>query len=1075
MNITLPSFTRLRRRLRLAAVSVPAVLGLALLGASSLQAKPVPSNLGNGLDKLVQSNLDVVSALKEGRRLSGAVTVNGKTYSNETAAAIATQALGDPAGRLLVRINLNSSVPFRAARATMEAGIPSLTITAVDAAYKGAGVMNAYVDVADVAALAKSPGVTSVILEWKPRHNGPVRIAPVSPVAEPAAQPGDTSATVGEVLTKVGTTFDQGVTQHRVDQISSFFNSAANNPGGGATLNLAGQNMQIACISNSFAANTAGPASVDVTNGDLPGAGSTVNTTPVFVLQDDLSSATSDDEGRGMCQIVYKMAPLAKIGFATADGGEVGFANNIRGLAGISGYTVSGQTFAADTICDDVGYFDEPFFQDGIIGNGVDDAAAAGVAYFSSAANDIGTNGYDSDTRWVANGTGLTAAAGNTALAGTNINLTNVPTALYAGGFHNFNPVPGQLDVAQTVNIAANNTVPTTFQWNDVYDQNTGVNVTSTLLQTTGTYTTAAVNFTVTGTVTAGTSYQVIEAATNNSGFDGIVTVYKSDGTTVLVNAQDTGTDETVRFIAPTNDTGFVIKVDHFGTTTGSFSLTVQSFAGFTTPGPTTSLSILAFRVDTGAYVAASSLTADATATNQPIQLGYTNRTSAAVPQIQYVIARTVVPAAGFNFPTHIRYLLPGNGRAGYGPAEYFSYNTVTTGGHAMANGCNGCAAYSVFRPSLPETFTSPGPVTIYYNKQDQRLATPEIRLQPRLAFADGANVSSNLSTQAGFAADDAEDPDTMQGQFFGTSAAGPHGAAIAALVLQNHGGRRGITPTQMTSLLERSTFPHDLDPNFSSGSARVTGGTTGTGKVAITISSDGSNASATGLTATGGNDTSAFTVTYVGGSSITSLVLNPGTNGSGGGVSGGNNGVTYNAVDTTVGGTVTYFENSLPGVMFAPATKAFTLNPTTNTGTIMNANANSVTGAVAVGSNPSNTTATQYYTLTITIPSGSFTNANALRFTVGRGLARANTVGATYNAVTSATTGQVLYSADIFGGGVSLPSGVVNTSGMTFTGTTADGGTFTGTIVNRIGAGYATQDGYGFVNAQTAVSQTVQ
>ena len=1045
-----------------------AALSLTILSGMPLQAKPIPNNLGNGLDKLVASNLALAEAKTKGVEFKNVVRVNGKAYTDDVTAAIASNSLSDGQGRLLVRVTLDGSASLADTRRAMEARVSTLTVTAVDPTYRSVGVMNAYVEASEVPALAKTPGVAAVILEWKPRHAKAVAEG-ARPLPGPVRVPVEPYAIVGETLTKVGTTFDQGVTQHRVDQISQFFNS-------GAVLNLAGQGMQIACISNSFAANTSAPASLDVTNNDLPGAASTTNTTPVFVLQDDLSTATSDDEGRGMLQIVYKMAPYAKLGFATADNGEVGFANNIRGLAGIPGFTVAGQTFAADTICDDVGYFDEPFFQDGIIGGGVDDAAAAGVAYFSSAANDIGTNGYDSETRWVANGTGNTAAAGNTALAGTNINLANVPPALYAGGFHNFNPNPGQLDVAQTVNIAANNTVPTTFQWNDVYDQNTSVNVTATLFSGNGTYTTAPVTFNVTGTVTAGTSYQVIETATNNSGFDGIVTVYRSDGTTVIAGPQDTGTDEVVRFIAPVNDTGFVVKVDHFGTTTGSFSLVVQSFSGFTTPPVSTSLSVLAFRVDTGTYVAGSSLTTDATATNQPLQLGYTNRTSAAVPQIQYVIARTVVPAAGFNFPTHIRYLLPGNGRSGYGPAEYFSYNTVTTGGHAMANGCNGTAAYSVFRPSLPETFTSPGPVMIYYDKNDNRLATPEVRLQPRIAAADGANVSANLS--AVFASDDTEDPDTTQGQFFGTSAAGPHAAAIAALVLQNNGGRHSVTPTQMTSILENSTFPHDLDPNFASGAARVTGGSTGTGKIAITISSDGSNASASGLTATGGNDTRAFTVSYIGGSAVTSLVFNPGGTNANGGVSGGNNGVTYNAPDATIGGTVTYFENSLPGVMFAPVSKAFTLNPTTNAGTINNANANSVTGAAALGSNPSNVAATQYYTLSITIPSGNFTSSNALRFTVGRGLARANTVGSTYNAVTSATTGQVYYSADIFGGGVSLPNDTTATSttgvGMTFSGTTADGGTFTGTINNRIGSGYSTVDGYGFINAEAAVAAPI-
>ena len=102
------------------------------------------------------------------------------------------------------------------------------------------------------------------------------------------------------------------------------------------------------------------------------------------------------------------MAPRAKMGVSTANFGEVNFANSIRALAGINSTdfpNASTQGFAAQVICDDVGYFDEPWYQDGIIGAGVNDVAAAGVHYFSSASNNIGTNGYTSSLRWVANGT----------------------------------------------------------------------------------------------------------------------------------------------------------------------------------------------------------------------------------------------------------------------------------------------------------------------------------------------------------------------------------------------------------------------------------------------------------------------------------------------------------------------------------------------------------------------------------------------------------------------------------------------------------------------------------------------
>ncbi len=111
-----------------------------------------------------------------------------------------------------------------------------------------------------------------------------------------------------------------------------------------------------------------------------------------------------------MVQIGYRMAPKAALAFASANGGEVGFANNIRGLAGIAGFTLSGQTFAADTICDDVTYTDEPVYEDGIIAQGVEDASAAGVAYFSSAGNNIGTNTYEGAFKYVPYTGGTTAA-----------------------------------------------------------------------------------------------------------------------------------------------------------------------------------------------------------------------------------------------------------------------------------------------------------------------------------------------------------------------------------------------------------------------------------------------------------------------------------------------------------------------------------------------------------------------------------------------------------------------------------------------------------------------------------------
>lgn len=1003
-----------RSRLREVHSRWPVVWFSALLACSSgvalASSGTLPANLGNGLDKLVAHHL------------------NGTTTPQQ--AALAALAITDVQGRVMVRVNPDGTRPIAALGSALGTSIPSFQMTSVDTSYRHVGVMDALVSLDDVTALATAPGVRSVILELKPRV---LHASTASTNAGPTP-----SAVAGTTLRKLGTAFDQGVVQHHVDQINRFYNSSA-------ASDFEGSGMSIGFISNSFG-DTSGPTPAeDVANFDLPGAANNPagNTQAVVVLQDD--GGGSDDEGRGMVQIGYKMAPLARDAFATANFGEVGFADNIRALAGIPAYVYppgTQQGFAADAICDDVGYYDEPYFQDGIIGQGVNDAAAFGVAYFSSAANDIGVNGYDSDLRWVPNGTGMTAGEGNTALTGTNIDLTGVPPELYAGGFHNFNPNVGQQDVAQTVNIAGNSSEPpTVLQWNEPYDQTSEPDLIMPPVFTDGGTITNAdpeVSFTVPETLTAGVLYQLDSDADAGSAVDTIVTVLDPDGN-IVVDHQDTEVDETARFFAPVTGANYQIIIDRYANTTGPFTVTLYATNGFSGPTVSTQISLLVFDMN-GAYVPDDSLTTNALATNEPIQLGVTLRSRG--NQLQYVIARANTPT-GPNVATHVRYLMPGNGVGGLGPAEYVSYNTVTTGGHAMAAGSNGTAAYSVFRPSLPETFTSPGPVTIYYDTDGNRLNPPLVRQQPTIAAVDGGNTSF-------FVSDSANDPDTNP-NFFGTSAAGPHAAAIAALVLEAHGGPHSLTPAQVTSLLKHSTFPHDLDPSAASGVARTASGD----KIAIRIASDGSN-----NVGTGGMDANAFNVTYTGASSLTSLVFNPdGTAATAGNVSGGNNGEIDNPGSNPP--TVTYFETDAPGAVFIPSSRAFTVG---------SASTIAGTDVTATYSNPPPPpSTTQSWTMTLAFTSGVFTSGNSLRFTVGRGEQHsANTGnGSTIGGGTTIAD----YLADILGNGVTLPSGNFTPGGMTFSGTTADGGTFSGVLQNRIGAGYSPVDGYGLIDAETAVS----
>ncbi|MDA3896178.1 MAG: S8 family serine peptidase [Desulfobacteraceae bacterium] len=120
--------------------------------------------------------------------------------------------------------------------------------------------------------------------------------------------------------------------------------------------------------------------------GDLP---------TVTVLED---APGNSGEGTAMLEIVYDLAPAAKLYFATAWTGPAGFATNIEALADAG----------CDIIVDDIYYYNESPFQDDIISQAVNTVTANGVLYFSSAGNagnyNDGTSGtWEGDYNGVAN------------------------------------------------------------------------------------------------------------------------------------------------------------------------------------------------------------------------------------------------------------------------------------------------------------------------------------------------------------------------------------------------------------------------------------------------------------------------------------------------------------------------------------------------------------------------------------------------------------------------------------------------------------------------------------------------
>ncbi|HEY1770428.1 MAG TPA: hypothetical protein VGG02_09250 [Chthoniobacterales bacterium] len=986
-------FSPIRNLRGLSALAVS--LGMGFLVASS-QARPVPQNLAGGLGELVASNLAV----------KGGAQPAFDGYTTRRAASYAGLAIRDQAtGRFLVDIFPRSQNMKAPQLATLLASkFSSFTLTALDKNYHGVGMVEGYVSLDDVPAVGNMREVRSVILEMKPMVN-----KAVSPLES------GTSIQPGTTVPLLGTAFDQGVYQHRVDQINKFYNSKA-------ALDYEGKGMSIGCLSDSYnSPSFNGSAATDVANFDLPGASSNpVNTQPVVVLR-DVTNGTN--EGRGMVQIAYKMAPKARLAFATGDTGEVGFANNIRALAGLAGYTYPPdiqQGFAADTICDDLGYDDEPFFEDGIIAAAVDDVFAAGVSYFSSSGNDIGTYDYDSEYRNVPNTPD--------ALNGTNINLTGVPSNLYQGGFHNFNNNPGQQDIAQTVHVINNSELPATnFQWDDPYNQLPDYDPTPIFTQH-SVYAGTPQTFT-TPSLTAGNAYFITVVADQGSAFDAIVTVKDPNGN-VIVNMQDTGTDEFITITAQvTGD--YTIIVSAYGGTTGGYTVSVYNIKDLRVIS--TDFNLLVFDLE-GNYLPDSSLVADNYATNSPFEYGLTPP-KLGENEVQYVIARSTIPTDPHP-AHHVRWIIRGNGLSGIGPAEYLTINTPNTKGHAMANGSNGTAAYSVFRPSIPEFYTSPGPATVYFDNEGRRLKTPEVRLQPGIAAADNANTSF-------FGGDSSSDIDTKP-NFGGTSAAGPHAAAIGALVLEAHGGPHSVTPSQMMNILHNSCFSHNTHPNHASALATTTKG----GQIRISIDYDyGLNPSS------GTNNPNSIFVSYHGPGTVSTLVFNQhGTAADAGNPTGGNNGLDA---------TNTYFSNLYPGLIFAPDSKPFTLG-----------DSDVPLSAITVGYShqaPLPSVKGQFWTMSLTFSNGRFASGDILRFTVGHGPQHNSQVTNGTDADGGATSTS-LTQADLFGGITLLPDGSSSRRGMQFSGTMSDGSTFQGTINTPLSHGWSPTDGYGFIDAEKAV-----
>lgn len=127
--------------------------------------------------------------------------------------------------------------------------------------------------------------------------------------------------------------------------------------------------------------------------------------------------------------------------------------------------------------------------------------------------------------------------------------------------------------------------------------------------------------------------------------------------------------------------------------------------------------------------------------------------------------------------------------------------DSATLYGHANSAGAEAVAAafwqdtpaFGI-DPPKPEPYSSRGGTAIYFNPNGSPKQAPEVRAKPEITAVDGVGTTFFFSDTNGDGID----------EFFGTSAAAPHAAGIAALMLD---ARANATPAQVNTALESSAI----------------------------------------------------------------------------------------------------------------------------------------------------------------------------------------------------------------------------------------------------------------------------
>jgi len=173
--------------------------------------------------------------------------------------------------------------------------------------------------------------------------------------------------------------------------------------------------------------------------------------------------------------------------------------------------------------------------------------------------------------------------------------------------------------------------------------------------------------------------------------------------------------------------------------------------------------------------------------------------------QVQLAIEVVSGPA-----PSRLKYIYWGNLAL-----NEFDTRSSTSFGHPNADGAAAVGAAAWFNtadfnpfdprcvPGCIESYSSAGGLPILFNTQGERLGVPRLRLKPEFVAPDGGNTSFFVADLTFPLLPAQGEPDGFP-NFFGTSAAAPHAAGVAALMLDQRArdiaaGKRFIGPRRLT------------------------------------------------------------------------------------------------------------------------------------------------------------------------------------------------------------------------------------------------------------------------------------